>query len=174
MCQWPKRRWAAREKCSDSLEGKGATVELLGSAEAGLLGWRAAEQQELMRGVHELQLLPRRRRWRGQEGTGGEQSHYIMRRWSRRQARGGCSGFLPYSEVAWRYGSDYWKWSFRRRKRSGVTLVISSHFILTAIKNMKKEDQFWNFFFLELFVNHVVFSNGPVWFKFHLFNVCLH
>lgn len=46
------------------------------------------------------------------------------------QVRGGCSGFLPYSEVAWRYGSDYLRWSFRRRKRPFVTLVISSHFVV--------------------------------------------
>lgn len=41
----------------DSLEGKGAAVKLLGSAKAGLLGWRTAEQQELVGGVHEFQLL---------------------------------------------------------------------------------------------------------------------
>lgn len=52
---------------SDSLEGKGAAVQLLGSAETGLLGWRAAQQQELVGGVHELQLLSRCRRGRGQK-----------------------------------------------------------------------------------------------------------
>lgn len=41
----------------DSLEGEGATVQLLGSAKTSLFGWGAAEQQELVGGVHEFQLL---------------------------------------------------------------------------------------------------------------------
>lgn len=41
----------------DSLEGKGAAVELLGSAKTSLLGRGTAEQQELVGGVHEFQLL---------------------------------------------------------------------------------------------------------------------
>lgn len=50
--------WEMREtEGTDSLEGEGAAVKLLGSAETGFLGWRAAEQQELVGGVHELQLL---------------------------------------------------------------------------------------------------------------------
>lgn len=38
----------------NSLEGKGAAVELLGSAKASFLGWGAAEQQELVGRVHKL------------------------------------------------------------------------------------------------------------------------
>ena len=41
------------------LEGKGAAVELLGRAKSGFLGWGAAEQQELVGGVHEFLLLSR-------------------------------------------------------------------------------------------------------------------
>lgn len=41
----------------DSLEGEGAAVQLLGSAKTSLLGRGAAEQQELVGGVHEFQLL---------------------------------------------------------------------------------------------------------------------
>ncbi len=41
----------------DSLESEGAAIQLLGSAKTGLLGWGAAEQQELVGGVHEFQLL---------------------------------------------------------------------------------------------------------------------
>ena len=41
----------------DSLEGEGAAIKLLGSAETSLLGRGAAEQQELVGGVHEFQLL---------------------------------------------------------------------------------------------------------------------
>lgn len=41
----------------DSLEGEGATIQLLGSAKTSLFGWGAAEQQELVGGVHEFQLL---------------------------------------------------------------------------------------------------------------------
>lgn len=41
------------------LEGKSAAVELLGGPEPCLLGRRAAQQEELVWGVHELQLLPR-------------------------------------------------------------------------------------------------------------------
>lgn len=41
----------------DSLEGEGAAVQLLGSAKASLLGRGATEQQELVGGVHEFQLL---------------------------------------------------------------------------------------------------------------------
>lgn len=44
----------------DSLEGEGAAVELLGRAEAGFLGRGAAEQEELVGRVHELQLLWKR------------------------------------------------------------------------------------------------------------------
>lgn len=41
----------------DSLEGEGAAIKLLGSAKTSLLGRGAAEQQELVGGVHEFQLL---------------------------------------------------------------------------------------------------------------------
>ena len=41
----------------NSLEGKRAAKVILGSSEVGLFGRRAAEQQELMWRVHELQLL---------------------------------------------------------------------------------------------------------------------
>lgn len=47
----------SRVNKSDSLEGEGATVQLLGSAKTSLFGWGAAEQQELVGGVHEFQLL---------------------------------------------------------------------------------------------------------------------
>lgn len=47
----------SRVNKSDSLEGEGATVQLLGSAKTGLFGWGAAEQQELVGGVHEFELL---------------------------------------------------------------------------------------------------------------------
>lgn len=50
----------------NSLESKGAAVEFLGGAEPGFLGRGAAEQEELVGGVHELQLLPGERegqRW---------------------------------------------------------------------------------------------------------------
>ena len=55
----------------NSLESEGAAVEFLGSAEPGFLGRGAAEQEELVGGVHELQLLPgereeQRRRRRGE------------------------------------------------------------------------------------------------------------
>lgn len=40
-----------------SLKSERAAVEFSGSAEAGLFGRRTAEEQELMGGVHELQLL---------------------------------------------------------------------------------------------------------------------
>lgn len=73
----------AREKCSDSLEGEGAAVELLGSAEAGLLGWRAAEQQELMRGVHELQLLP----WSARVGRHRERTVTLHNKAAKQEAR---------------------------------------------------------------------------------------
>lgn len=43
---------------ADSLKGEGAAVELLGSAKTSLLGRGTAEQQELVGGVHEFQLLP--------------------------------------------------------------------------------------------------------------------
>lgn len=39
------------------LKGKGAAIELFGSAETSFLSWGAAEQQELVGGVHEFQLL---------------------------------------------------------------------------------------------------------------------
>lgn len=42
---------------TDLLEGKGAAIQLLGSAKTSLLGRGAAEQQELVGGVHEFQLL---------------------------------------------------------------------------------------------------------------------
>lgn len=42
----------------NSLESEGAAIEFLGCAEPGFLGWGAAEQEELVGGVHELQLLP--------------------------------------------------------------------------------------------------------------------
>lgn len=38
----------------NSLEGEGAAVQLLGSAKTSLLGWGAAQQQELMGGVHKF------------------------------------------------------------------------------------------------------------------------
>lgn len=54
----------------NSLESKGAAVEFLGSAEPGFLGWGAAEQEELMGGVHELQLLPGEREEQRQSQRG--------------------------------------------------------------------------------------------------------
>lgn len=63
-------------KRSYSLEGEGAAIQLLRSAEARLLGWGAAEQQELMGGVHELQLLSR---WH-YEGERGRQ-------WEKKRAK---------------------------------------------------------------------------------------
>ena len=41
----------------DLLEGESAAIQLLGSAKTSLLGWGAAEQQKLVGGVHEFQLL---------------------------------------------------------------------------------------------------------------------
>lgn len=41
----------------DSLEGEGAPVEFLSGAKPSFFRWRTAQQQELMRRVHELQLL---------------------------------------------------------------------------------------------------------------------
>ena len=41
-----------------SLKCEGAPEELLGGSEVGLFGWWAAEEEELVWRVHELQLLP--------------------------------------------------------------------------------------------------------------------
>lgn len=41
----------------DSLKGEGAPVEFLSGAKSSFFRWRTAQQQELMRRVHELQLL---------------------------------------------------------------------------------------------------------------------
>lgn len=48
-----------------SLKCEGASEELLGSSEVGLFGWWAAEEEELMGSVHELQLLPMKRTTHG-------------------------------------------------------------------------------------------------------------
>lgn len=45
-----------------SLKSERAAVEFSGGAEAGLFGGRTAEEQELMGGVHELQLLEAQKR----------------------------------------------------------------------------------------------------------------
>ena len=41
-----------------SLKGKGTSEEFFSSSEVGFFGRWAAEEQELVRGMHELQLLP--------------------------------------------------------------------------------------------------------------------
>lgn len=75
----------------DSLEGERAAVQLLGSAKTSLLGRGTAEQQELVGGVHEFQLLDGERKRKGDaQRNNAKGKHYrsqTMQQWCDKGAR---------------------------------------------------------------------------------------